>query len=491
MELRESDGIRYRMTAAHPPCRVFPTDSQTLTTMLESQSQPQTSMNRQNEQTKAKSYIKPVFFVLVALSAFAAQDSAFGQGGTWVITDPMDTTRYSHTATLLSDEKILVAGGFVSSVGPQSSAKVYSPSSGTWSAIAAMTTNRSYHTATLLPNGKVLVVGGIVGNHVVLSSAELFDPITQTWTATAPMTTNRSFHTATLLPNGKVLIAGGHAQYFVFNIIVSTSELYDPVTETWTPTGSLVTARSGQTATLLSNGKVLVTGGNHTGMDRLSSAELFDSASGTWAETGELTVARSAHTATLLPNGKVLVAGGDNIDISLSNADVYDPQSGTWTSTGALDQARGGHTATLLPNGKVLVVGGYDHNQGTLSSAELFDSIAGTWVTIAAMITSRANHTATLLADGRVLVAGGYDVPVGISTAEIFTPAPEILLQQYAGLTIIAPVGSTNLIQYLNDLADTDWITLTNMVLPSSPYTIIDYDSPGHPKRFYRALLIP
>ena len=131
--------------------------------------------------------------------------------------------------------------------------------------------------------------------------------------------------------------------------------LIDP---SWVPTGSLGTARSRHTATLLPNGKVLVAGGNNGGA-ALSSAELYDPATGTWTATGSLGTARDRHTATLLPSGKVLVAGGFNeLDGFLSSAELYDPASGTWTATGNLGTARAYHTATLLPNGKVLVAGG-------------------------------------------------------------------------------------------------------------------------------------
>src|SRR4051812_39514257 len=144
----------------------------------------------------------------------------------------------------------------------------------------------------------------------------------------------------------------------------------DPtVCSSWTPTGSLNTARDSHTATLLPNGMVLVAGG--FGPVR-ASAELYDPASGTWMPTGSLNTARAQHTATLLPNGMVLVAGGfdSNVNVSAS-AELYDPASGTWTPTGNLNMARTSHTATLLPNGMVLVAGGFGVS-GDLASAELY-----------------------------------------------------------------------------------------------------------------------
>jgi hypothetical protein len=135
----------------------------------------------------------------------------------------------------------------------------------------------------------------------------------------------------------------------------------------------LNTARYLHTATLLPNGKVLVVGG-YGSSGLLSSAELYDPVSGTWTTTGPMPVARFTHTATLLPNGKVLVAGGEGSGGELNTAVLYDPASGTWTVTGHLNIARTFHTATLLPNGKVLVAGGGNYYGSSVTSVtELYD----------------------------------------------------------------------------------------------------------------------
>src|SRR5206468_2329111 len=180
---------------------------------------------------------------------------------------------------------------------------------------------------------------------------------------------------------------------------LSYAVLIDP---SWVSTGSLVTARTRHTATLLPNGKVLVAGGNH-GHAASSSAELYDPATGTWTATGSLGTARKQHTATLLPSGKVLVAAGERgVGEDLNSAEVYDPAKGTWTGTGSRGTARDGHTSTLLPSGKV-VVGGEYHGPA-LSSAELYDPASGTWTATGSLGTARKNHTATLLPNGKVLV---------------------------------------------------------------------------------------
>ncbi|MDQ3473313.1 MAG: hypothetical protein M3447_06200, partial [Acidobacteriota bacterium] len=144
-------------------------------------------------------------------------------------------------------------------------------SDGVVSAIRSMTAKRAAHTATLLGNGKVLIAGGFVGNGGGLSSAEVFDPTTTTFTSAENMTVARAGHTATPLPNGKVLISGGYNGDYL-----NSAEVYDPATNRFASAGRMVTARSGHVATLLKDGKVLLVGGVGTGWTFLSDAELFD-----------------------------------------------------------------------------------------------------------------------------------------------------------------------------------------------------------------------
>jgi hypothetical protein len=202
---------------------------------------------------------------------------------------------------------------------------LYDPASGTWTATGSLNTARYQHTATLLPNGMVLVVGGFsVGAHAS-ASAELYDSTSGTWTTTGTLATARWGHTATLLPNGMVLVAGGYngTNYFDPSGYLASTELYDSASGTWTTTGSLNTARLTHTATLLSNGTVLVAAGRDSTNNPSASAELYDPVSGTWTDTGSLITVRRLHTATLLPNGMVLVAGGYN-SVVVASAELYD-----------------------------------------------------------------------------------------------------------------------------------------------------------------------
>src|SRR5438552_3990491 len=175
-----------------------------------------------------------------------------------------------------------------------------------------------------------------------------------TWSSADSMHDPRDGHTATLLSNGKLLIAGGCAGENGNSLGLASAELYNPATGTWTLTGSMTTARVGPTATLLPGGAVLVAGGIDVDQQiLLGSAELYNPTTGSWTVTGSLNIARHLHTATLLPGGKILVVGGSGRDAS---AELYDPATGTWTLTGSMTTARVEHTATLLASGKVLVV---------------------------------------------------------------------------------------------------------------------------------------
>ena len=301
----------------------------------------------------------------------------------------------------------------------------------------SMTVARNAHTATLLQNGQVLIAGGTADESSSLASAELYDSMSQTFTATTgSMMVARMGHSATLLANstlpnyGKVLVVGGADV---------TAELYDPTAGTFAATGSTLALHLGQTAALLQNGQVLIAGGG------TASAELYNPSTGVFTATGDMTVSRTGHTATVLLDGRVLIAGGE----TAASAELYDPVSGTFTSTGSMSEGRSGHTATLQDDGTVLVTGPDDKaelfNPGTgtfsivgelstglgatatlradgtvlvaggrslrtlssLATAQLFAPESGGFVATGPLITARDGQTATRLVDGTVLITGG------------------------------------------------------------------------------------
>jgi len=256
---------------------------------------------------------------------------------------------------------------------------------------------------------------------MALSSAEIFDPKTARWTAAPSMAFGRRFglgnFTATVLTDGKVLVVGGYRGDAFDSSLkqrqppcdgsdFAAAELFDPAASggkgVWIPTGDTAIGRSGHTATLLANGKVLVTGGDTSVLSPAgdTSAEIYDPAAigaqgfkGAWFPAKPMLRARAKHTATLLPNGLVLVAGGrarqgGDQAFPRRDAELYNPVADEWVAAGFLLQDREGHTADLLPPGpasrcgpncgKVLLAGGngsgtQENSSGTpLKSAELF-----------------------------------------------------------------------------------------------------------------------
>jgi hypothetical protein len=332
-------------------------------------------------------------------------------------TGAMAAARTQHTATLLGDGTVLVAGGYQGAT-----AEIYNPATGTFAlAKGSLSAERFGHTATLLADGKVLIAGGtdFLTNQPVVT-AELYDPATGMFTPTAHnMNVARSNHTATVIAGGKVLLAGG----FNGSADVASAETYDPATDTFTATtGSMSAVRAFHTATLLNNGKVLITGSDNPTGPTLATAEVFDPGAGSFSSTGSMAAARKNHTATLLttgPNsGKVMVGGGFNDTAILSAAELYDPGTGTFTATGSMAVQRYDHTATLRSDGSVLMVGGV----GTTAAVELYDPASGTFAGTGGLQTARFNHTATLLKDGTALVTGGNASAEGtvLATAELY-----------------------------------------------------------------------
>jgi hypothetical protein len=357
--------------------------------------------------------------------------------GTFMPTGSMSTPRMDHTATLLPNGKVLIAGGDLSnsidSISVSASAELYDPATRAFTPTGSMTIPRSGHTAMLVADGKVLIVGGNSGKS---ATAELYDPSTGTFTPTGSMTSPRAF-SATLLADGRVLATGcvipcSNPSLYVPGTNAAVAELYDPTTGSFatigTPPGPPDYAR-GYVSTLLADNRVLITGG--------CQAQVFDPATGMFSVTGGMAAQCSCYcadpfrcsfyyyTATLLADAKILFVGsGEDAPVDV---ELYDPAAGTFVSlsTIGLDYS----TATLMPDGTVLLTGS--------DGAGLYMPMIGSLTLAGEMNELRNSHTSTLLPDGTVLLAGGTvfladGLLAATASAEVYRPgapiSPPVLL---------------------------------------------------------------
>jgi len=377
-------------------------------------------------------------------------NTAFGE---WFPAGTLGFGRAGHTATLLADGRALVVGGEGGNA-PLASVEQYDSQVNRWIAAPSLGLARSEHTATLLPSGEVLVVGGTVAPSGVIGTTptvELFDPVAGRWRGESSLHQPRSGQTATLLTNGQVLIVGGEALDPVTGQarLVSSAEIYDPASNTWTLTTPPVRARIGHTATLLSDGRVLIAAGETGGVNGQreigATAELFDVVNGSWTLSGDLSLARADATATLLTNGQVLVIGGRvGGGNTTSAAELFDPGRGVWSVASGLGTPRAEQTATHLLDGRVLVAGGYEREAATpTGSAERYDPASDSWARIVPPI-ARTAARAILLRDGAVLVVGGRTT-LGryAEAAERFVPRGIIPATPSASVTPRPPPTAT------------------------------------------------
>lgn len=284
-------------------------------------------------------------------------------------TAPLHTVRHGHTATLLQDGRILVVGGYSLPGQWLSDAEIYDPVLDAWSVIPPLYPHGVNHTATLMQDGRVLVVGGTIasGYGSGTDRVEIFNPETSQWEVAAALDYPRASHTAQLLEDGRVLIAGGGGD----NDVPDGSDglLYDPLTDSWKATNPMVEPRHFGQSVRLSDGQILVVGGaipnGPLGQLMTTSVEIYNPVTNTWRAAAPLTEARYAFVLTLLPNGTVLAIGGarewdsywtDNSFVR--EIEMYDPRKNQWQILDELPQPRAYATGTLLPDGSVWIAGG-------------------------------------------------------------------------------------------------------------------------------------
>jgi hypothetical protein len=337
----------------------------------------------------------------------------------WAETGRMAADRYGHAMTVLADGRVLVTGGadYKGSRGIDSSAELWDPATGRWAGTAGLGTPRIAHTATLLSDGRVLVAGGLNAGllgafiqspdaTVAIASAEVWDPATGRFSDAGAMLAGRSNHVAIALADGRVLFVGGSQTGRTGARFLDSAEVWDPRTASFSAAGRLPRPVVEATMTLLADGRVLLIDGEE--------ASLWDPATSQWSAAGRLLSPRAGHTATLLADGRVLAVGGSACDGCAieATAELWDPATRKWSAGARMAWGRQRHTAARLPDGRVLVVGGHGgggavSNERFVATAELWDPASGRWTPAGRLQTGRSEHTMALLPDGGVLIAGG------------------------------------------------------------------------------------
>jgi N-acetylneuraminic acid mutarotase len=381
---------------------------------------------------------------------------AAGQADTWFPAAPLTPTREGPTATLLPDGKVLFAGGYTA-LGNVDLAEVFDPASDTWAAAAPMLAGRSYQVAVLLADEDVLVVGGDETGepHERPKTAELYDPASNTWRAISAPPELQEVQSMTVLQSGEVLLLGrfGPDSYGASR----GAAVYDPASNSWRAAAAPQQTApkqtwEGEASVLLPDGNVLFIGGDiwedtfppvEIHYTVLNSAEEYDPATNIWSSVAPMHQVRAQETATVLEDGDVLVTGGVNQiqtggfgHDAVAGVELYDPQTNTWSVLAPMNVERAGHSANLLPDGDVLVAGGSDCGGGEgclgyggsgdccgASSAEVYEPTTNTW-TFTTAVTTGMWHTATSLPGGAVLVTGGDFAPIpmpSLDTAELYT----------------------------------------------------------------------
>jgi hypothetical protein len=312
----------------------------------------------------------------------------------------------------MADGRILIVGGKDGNGNALETAEVLN-ADGTIAPVPSMLTQRYGHSAILLRDGNVLVAGGHTSGGGVVNSAELFDPVANAWHwASNTMADARADFTLSQLSDGTILVAGGDNG----SGPISGVETFDLLTKTFKYGGHLNKARKSHAASVLKDGRVLITGGSALAPDGstivLNTTEIYDPSSTSLNPGPALNAARYAHSSTTLIDGTVLLAGGNNGSSDLGSLEVCDPVANSMTTSSAtLSTPRSGHLALLLPNNNHVLIAGGTSASTALSSTELYRSWTSSILANPAMSAAREGAVASALqADGTAMVAGGSNL---------------------------------------------------------------------------------
>jgi len=335
--------------------------------------------------------------------------------GSIVLTGEMTAARFDHAAVLLPNGRVLIVGGIERNGVMQPGAELFDPVTRRFTATGRPLAQHGWGvTATLLRDGKVLVAGGSTGcdSPCYTASAELYDPAAGTFAPTGKMTVPRAEARAVLLRTGEVLFVGGTSVSGSNPVL--TAELYHPSTGTFTSLGATHLSDATQIV-LLTDGRALVVGS--------SGSDLYDPATGHFTPTGTMTAPRTKFGGALLPDGRVLIVGGQAggaWGTRLTSTQIYDPRTGRFLPGPELNENRFklSKAVVSLKDGRVLIAGGAEQPEIYDPASEAFVPVAG------AKLDGFCFSTATLLSDGRVLLAGGYARPggSGVNHAWLYQP---------------------------------------------------------------------
>ena len=358
---------------------------------------------------------------------------------------PLKDARQHHTATLLSDGRVLVVGGRgADGLSTLTSCELFDPKKNKWAACAPLTTARSHHAATALDDGRVLVTGGTTNEtvrsdgdagstgqnrFVALAAVEVYDPKKNTWLTVAPMTDARNGHTATLLLDGTVLVVGGAREQ---RLHLTSVERFDPKANTWKVEKPLDVARWLHAAVRTSDGDVVVVGGRSNSGQQgkgpgvsIADVERFDVKTGAWQVLPPMSEPRQ-RTAVVAEatGGGLIVIGGQTATSSTNYAETWSPGLTEWKPfENHLSMSLSSHSGTRLPNGDLVVIGGEPPNAVDTTRVQRWLSASKQWCLAGELLNGRKQHTATLLPDGRVLVVGGTSSGLPERSSELWAPA--------------------------------------------------------------------
>jgi hypothetical protein len=354
--------------------------------------------------------------LLAASPAGGAEDGT----GDWHEQPPPATGRVEAAGTLLSDGRVLVAGGISEQImmGGTTSAEVFDPTTSTWTSIAPTKAGRIYAELVTLSGGAVLFGDAtMVQNEAI---GERWDAATDTWSdlpAPASWTSSSTVSDAVSLGGDRVLVLMSTRDLDVIGNV--RASVFDANSSTWEDAGTLAEPRLGAALAALADGRVLAIGGHTPGQSiddygtAMSSTELFDPSTKQWSTGPTLSVPRYAPQAALLADGRVLVVGGGRahgrIEASQdASAEIVDLAAGTSAPTGEMRFPRSHTTVVALDDGRVLAAGGVtDGRCPALSTSEVYDPATGSWQETTAMARPRIRPVAVSLPDGRALLVGG------------------------------------------------------------------------------------